>query len=65
MEEGHLNQDVLKQSLELAIDIYQDRVNLCPCGDGIIQLFKSSDSTLQQNHRKKLKSFLKKKERTT
>lgn len=59
VEEGHLNQDVLKQSLELAIDIYLDRVNLCPCGDGVIQLFKGSDSTLQQSHREKLKVFLK------
>ena len=38
MEEGHLNQDVLKQSLELAIDIYLDRMNLCPCGDRVTQL---------------------------
>ena len=59
MEEGHLNEDILKQSLELAIDVYLDRVNLCPCGDGVIQLFKGSDSTVQQTHREKLKVFLK------
>ena len=34
-------------------------MNLCPCGDGVIQLFKGSDSTLQQSHRDKLKVFLK------
>ena len=59
MEDGHLNQDVLKQSVELAINIYIDRVNLCLCGDGVIQLFKGSDSGLQQNQREKLKIFLK------
>ena len=59
MEEGHLNQDVLRQSLELAIDVYLNRVNMCPSGDGFIQLFKSSDSTLQKAHREKLKVFLK------
>ena len=62
MEEGHLNQDVLRQSLELAIDVYLDRVNMCPCGDGFFQLFKGSDSTLQQAHREKLKGSRKKKE---
>ena len=34
-------------------------LTLCPCGDGVIQLFKGSDSTLQQSHRENLKVFLK------
>lgn len=29
MEEDHLDQDLLKQNLELAIDVYLDGVNLC------------------------------------
>jgi hypothetical protein len=59
MEGAHVNMDILKQNLELAIDIYLDRVNLCPCGDGVIQLFKGADSSLQQLQRDKLKCFLK------
>ena len=58
MEDAHVNMDILKQNLELAIDIYLDRVNLCPCGDGVIQLFKGADSSLQLQ-RDKLKFFLK------
>lgn len=58
MEDGHVNVDILKQNLELAIDIYLDRVNLCPCGDGVIHLFKGADSTLQL-HRDNLKCYLK------
>ena len=59
MESGSIDHNMFKQNLELAIDVYLDRVNLCPCGDGAIQLFKGADSKQQQLYRDKLKTFLK------
>ena len=59
MEGGKINQDVLRRNLDLAIDVYIERVNNCPCGDTLIQLFKGSDAKLYQDYREPLRTFLK------
>ena len=56
---GQIDQNILKESLNLAIDVYLDRVNRCPCGDGVIELFKGANSTQEQFYHDKLKIFLK------
>ena len=58
MEGGKINHDVLR-NLDLAIDVYIERVNNCPCGDTFIQLFKGSDSKQYQEYREPLRTFLK------
>ena len=55
---GQIDQNILKQSLDLAIDVYLDRVNRCPCGDGVIELYKGATSTQEQYFHDKLKIFL-------
>ena len=56
---GQIDQNILKESLNLAIDVYLDRVNRCPCGDGVIELFKGANSTQEQFYHDKLKIILK------
>jgi hypothetical protein len=56
---GQIDQNILKESLNLAIDVYLDRVNRCPCGDGVIELFKGATSIQEQYYHDKLKVFLK------
>lgn len=36
MEAGKINQDVLRKNLDLAIDVYIEKVNNSPCGDTTI-----------------------------
>ena len=59
MASGELNHELLVKNLELAIDVYLDRVNHCECGDGVINLYKGADSQQQQGYRENIKIFLK------
>ena len=59
ISDGKIDHNILEESLSLAIDVYLDRVNKCPCGDGVIELFRGAESTQQQQYREKLKVFLK------
>ena len=43
-EMGCLDEEILSRNHDLAIDIYIDRVNKCPCGNGHIELFKGPNS---------------------
>ena len=56
LQAGKVDEGMLKRNLEQAIDVYIDRVNLCPCGDGVIHLFKGAHYS---DYREKLKIFLK------
>ncbi len=55
---GSLDQDRLKNNMELAMDAYISRVDGCPCGDTVIQLYKGAISDIQAK-REKLLIFLK------
>ena len=57
MEGGKINQDALRRNLDMAIDVYIERVNNCPYGDTFIQLFKGSDAKQYQDYRKPLRTF--------
>ena len=46
MESGQVNEDILKQSLELAIQIYIKRVDQSPCGESVIHLFRGADASV-------------------
>lgn len=47
----------LQENMSLAIDACIHRVNGCPCGDSVIHLYRSADSTEQQEVREKLLVF--------
>ena len=60
MESGQVNEDILKQSLELAIQIYIKRVDQSPCGESVIHLFRGADASVDHHEtRDFLKIFLK------
>ena len=58
---GAVNEDVLKESLNLAIAAYINRVNGCPCGDTTIQLYRGAnpDTSEHIQERTYLLMFLK------
>ena len=56
---GQIDQNIFKECLNLAVDVYLDRVNRCLCGDGVIELFKGANSTQKQFYHDKLKISLK------
>lgn len=56
---GHINQDKLKENLNLAISAYISRVDGCPCGGTTIKLTKGCDSQCYQEMQKDLDVFLK------
>ena len=47
------------KNLELATSVYLDRVNKCTCGDTVIHLFRSADSSSLKKTRERLMIFLK------
>ena len=49
----------LAHNMELATEVYINRVNGCPCGETTIQLFKGADSTREQERRQHLMLYLK------
>ena len=56
---GSIDEQKLKHNLDLAIEAYVNRVDGCPCGNTILQLFKGSNSSELQSKSKKLDVFLK------
>ena len=56
---GTIDQDKLRISMEMAMEIYISRANYSPCGDTVIHLFKGADSTQLQDKRKHVQAFLK------
>jgi hypothetical protein len=59
MASGELNHDLLVKNLELAVDVYIDRVIHCECGDGVINLFKGPVSQQYQLYHENINIFLK------
>ena len=59
MDSSKVNYEKLRQNLDLAMDVYIDRVENSPCGAGSIKLFKGADSSSNQEIRKYLLQFLK------
>ena len=59
-ETVQINEDILKQSLELAIEVYIKHVDQSPCGESVIHLFRGADSSTDHHKtRDYLKIFLK------
>lgn len=56
---GCIDQQKLKENLDLAITAYVSRVDGCPCGETTIKLFRGSDSHTYQDIQKHLDVFLK------
>ena len=56
---GNVDEEILCSNLNKAADVYINRVNKCPCGDTVINLYKGSDSSQYQSMRKHLQVFLK------
>ena len=54
-----MNQEKLKENMNLAVDAYISRVDGCPCGNSKIYLFRGADSSEQQLQQEKLLVFLK------
>ena len=59
IETGRVNEETLKQNLELAIEIYIKRVDQSPCGESDIHLFKGASAPEYHKIRDHLKVFLK------
>lgn len=58
-ESGNVNEEKLKENLNLAITAYISRVSGCPCGDSDIKLYRGSDSTALQSVTSYLDTLLK------
>lgn len=58
-ETGAIDQNRLKENLELAREVYINRCNQCPCRDTVIHLFRGADSSKFQELRPLLNIFLK------
>ena len=59
MDSSKVNYERIRKNLDLAIDVYIDRVDNSPCGDGTIKLVKGADSPSNQELRKYVIQFLK------
>lgn len=58
-ESGKIDREAYNNNMELAAEVYINRVNQCPCGDSVIHLFKGADSSALQDRRKDLLVYLK------
>ena len=58
-ESSQINKEKYKNNMELATEVYMNRVNGCPCGDTVIELYKGADSTKQQEDRVHILQYLK------
>ena len=58
---GAVDKDKLKENMMLAIEAYVNRVNGCPCGNSVINLYPGAVSTEHQEVREKLLIFQTKK----
>ena len=59
MESGGVNREKYQRNMELATDVYIDRVNGCPCGDTVIQLYRGADAAEELSNRKYILQYLK------
>ena len=59
VETGMLDNDKLKENLDVAIDAYISRVDGTPCGDTVIHLHKGAIDSEQVKYRSNLLTFLK------
>ena len=60
---GKVDDDKVKENLDVAIDAYVSRVDGCPCGETCIHLFKGPQSDEYHLKRAKLAAFLKSKKK--
>ena len=56
---GKVDPEKFKRNMKLATEVYMNRVNGCPCGEGTIRLYEGADSTTYQELRGKVIQFLK------
>ena len=59
MESGGVNREKYQRNMEIATDVYIDRVNGCPCGDTVIHLYRGADATEELSNRKYILQYLK------
>ena len=50
---------LFKRNMDLATDVYLNRVDQCPCGESVIHLLKGADSSALQERRTHLLVYLK------
>lgn len=62
IQNGQVNNEILKKNLSSAIDIYISRVDQSPCAGTAIHLWKGADSTTVQQERAAVLTYLKGKE---
>ena len=56
---GRVNLEQYKKNMDLATEVYINRVNDSPCGGTAIKLYKGADSSDHQRRRPLLQKFLK------
>ena len=56
---GKVDPEKFKHNMKLATEVYMNRVNDCPCGEGTIKLYEGANSTTHQELRGKVIQFLK------
>ena len=59
MDGNTLNKEKYERNMNLATDVYINRVNECSCGDTVIHLYRGADSSEQQTTRAYLLQYLK------
>ena len=52
MDSGQVDKEKYRHNMELATDVYINRVNNCPCGDTVIHMYRGADSSDEQEKRK-------------
>ena len=58
VQNGKVNEEILKKSLDSAIDVYIGHVDKCPCAGTVINLFKGACNTDLQHEQVAVKTFL-------
>ena len=56
---GSVDMELVRSNMDLATNIYIERVNQCPCGDATIHVYKGAGSKEHQEKRTQLTIFLK------
>ena len=59
MDGNSVDKEKYVRNMNLATDVYINRVNQCPCGGTVIHLFRGADSSEQQVTRAHLLQYLK------
>lgn len=59
MDGNQVDKNKYEQNMKMATEVYLNRVNWCPCGDTVINLYQGADSTEEQDTRKYLLQYLK------